>query len=115
MSKDCLFCNIAEKKIPAEVVYEDENLVVFEDISPQAPIHLLLIPRKHIPTLNDLNKQDQELVGKLIFQAKQLAAERGVSEEGYRLVINCNENAGQEVFHIHVHLLAGRPLNWPPG
>ncbi len=111
----CLFCKIVEKKIPARVVHEDGEVVAFEDINPQAPTHLLVIPRKHIPTLNDLTPADDALVGKVYRVAAKLAADRGIAAEGWRTVINTNRGAGQTVFHIHVHLLGGRALTWPPG
>jgi histidine triad (HIT) family protein len=112
---DCLFCNIASGKIPAEKVYEDDDAVAFRDISPQAPTHILIIPRKHIETLNDLGEGDATLIGKLILVARKLADSEGISESGYRTVFNCNQDAGQAVFHIHLHLLGGRAMKWPPG
>jgi histidine triad (HIT) family protein len=112
---ECLFCSIAEGKIPASKVYEDEWCVAFRDIKPQAPTHVLIVPRRHIATLNDLTPADAELVGRLLLAAKKIAADEGVAEAGYRTVINCNQAAGQAVFHIHVHLLGGRNLGWPPG
>jgi histidine triad (HIT) family protein len=112
---DCLFCSIVEKSIPADIVYEDENIVAFRDIAPQAPQHILLIPRQHISTLNDLNADNCQLIGELALSAKKLAGELGFAEDGYRLAMNCNKDGGQTVFHIHMHLLAGRSLEWPPG
>ena len=112
---DCIFCKIAAGDIPADTVYDDGEVLAFRDINPEAPVHLLLIPRRHIPTLNDLSEADAALVGRLYFAGKQIAAELGVAESGYRTVINCNRDAGQLVFHIHMHLLAGRELGWPPG
>ncbi len=112
---DCLFCKIAAKEIPAKIVHEDEELVAFEDISPQAPVHLLVIPRQHISRLNDLEPEHDELVGKIVRLAKKLAKERDIDQAGYRVVMNCNEEAGQSVFHIHLHLLGGRAMQWPPG
>lgn len=112
---DCLFCKIAAKEIPAKIVHEDEELVAFEDISPQAPVHLLVIPRQHISRLNDLEPEHDELVGKIVRLAKKLAKERDIDQAGYRVVMNCNEGAGQSVFHIHLHLLGGRAMQWPPG
>jgi len=111
----CLFCNIAQKKIPATLVYEDDDVVAFEDLNPQAPTHVLVIPRKHIATLNDVQPEDAELIGKVILAAKKIAKESGHAEGGYRLVLNCNKEAGQTVFHIHCHLLGGRAMHWPPG
>ena len=112
---DCIFCKIAAGDIPATTLYDDGDVLAFPDINPEAPIHLLIIPRKHIPTLNDLTEADAALIGRMHLAAKQLAAELGVADSGYRTVINCNHNAGQLVFHIHMHLLAGRELGWPPG
>src|SRR5512141_1995223 len=105
---DCLFCKIASGQIPAKVVHQDDDTVAFMDINPQAPTHLLVIPRKHIPTLNDLTAADDALVGKVYRVAAKLAADRGVAAEGWRAVINTNRGAGQTVFHIHVHVLGGR-------
>ena len=112
---DCIFCKVAAGEIPAETVYEDEQVVAFRDINPVAPTHVLIIPRKHIPTVNDLQPDDAEVVGQLSLAAKKVAAELGVADEGYRLNINTNAGAGQSVFHLHMHLLAGRSFNWPPG
>lgn len=112
---ECLFCSIIEGKIPAQKVYEDGDCVAFRDIKPQAPTHVLIVPRKHIPTLNDLKPEDAELVGRLFLVAKQIAVNEGVADAGYRTVFNCNAAAGQAVFHIHLHLLGGRDLGWPPG
>ena len=112
---DCIFCKIAAGDIPATTLYDDGEVLAFRDINPEAPIHLLIIPRKHIPTLNDLTEVDAALIGRMHWAAKHLAAELGVAESGYRTVTNCNRAAGQLVFHIHMHLLAGRELGWPPG
>lgn len=112
---DCLFCKIVEGQIPATKVYEDERLVAFKDITPQAPLHVLIVPRRHIGTLNDLTAQDDGLVGEMIRRGAALAAEHGSAQHGYRAVFNCNADAGQTVFHIHLHLLAGRRMTWPPG
>lgn len=112
---DCLFCSIAAKKIPATITYEDEHVVAFEDINPKAPIHNLIIPRKHIATINDLTDEDYPLVGHLYKVAKQIAHNLDIQEIGYRTVMNCNKGAGQEVFHIHLHFLGGLDLQWPPG
>ena len=114
MSDDCLFCKIAEGKIPADTVYEDERIIAFRDISPQAPLHVLIVPRKHIATLNDADEQDGDLFGHILLTAKRIAADQGM-QAGYRVVNNCGATAGQSVFHIHFHLLGGRPLGWPPG
>jgi histidine triad (HIT) family protein len=112
---DCLFCKIINKDIPASIVYEDEQCLAFDDINPQAPTHVLIIPKKHIATTNDIAQEDEALVGHLLRVAAQVAKMKGVDESGYRSVVNCNSDAGQEVFHIHVHVLGGRQLAWPPG
>lgn len=112
---DCLFCKIVDKTIPANIAYEDDDVLAFHDISPQAPKHVLVIPKKHISTLNEIENEDLELVGKIVQRAKLLAAELGVDESGYRLVLNCNKDGGQSVYHIHCHMLGGRALQWPPG
>ncbi|HJO39835.1 MAG: histidine triad nucleotide-binding protein [Vicinamibacterales bacterium] len=112
---DCLFCRIVAGEIPATLVHEDEQLVAFEDISPQAPTHVLIVPRRHLATLNDLGPADDGLVGEMVRRAAEIAKARGIAEGGYRTVFNCNREAGQTVFHIHLHLLGGRPLAWPPG
>ncbi len=114
MSQDCIFCKIATGKLSAELVLEEEELLAFKDINPQAPEHIVVIPRKHIPRVSDLETQDVPLMGKLVLAAKKIARERGL-KDGYRLVVNCNSGAGQTVFHIHMHLLGGRNLGWPPG
>ena len=111
----CLFCRIVSGEIPAKIAYRDDDVVAFHDITPQAPAHVLLVPTRHVSSLNDLTPADQELVGKLVYRAAQLAGELGYAERGYRTVFNCNAEAGQTVFHIHLHLLAGRPMGWPPG
>jgi histidine triad (HIT) family protein len=112
---DCLFCKIAAGEIPCKKVYEDERFYAFEDINPQAPTHVLVIPRKHIPTLNDVSDEDSDLLGGLILLASRIARDRGLDSRGFRLNANCLESAGQSVFHIHFHLLGGRPFGWPPG
>ncbi|EKD53648.1 MAG: hypothetical protein ACD_60C00162G0003 [uncultured bacterium] len=112
---DCLFCKIANGAIPAKVVYQDDLVLAFDDISPQAPHHKLIIPRKHIATLNDITIEDNLLISHIVQTAKKLAKDLGVAEQGYRLVMNCNAGAGQTVFHIHAHLLGGRQMIWPPG
>lgn len=112
---DCLFCKIAQGTIPADIVYQDDQVIAFTDIHPHAPHHQLIIPRKHIATINDAGEEDTQLLGHLIQTAKQLAKKYNLAEDGYRLVMNCNAGAGQTVFHIHVHLLGGRRLTWPPG
>ncbi|MFJ1268402.1 histidine triad nucleotide-binding protein [Legionella lytica] len=112
---DCLFCKIAGGAIPATVVYEDEELMAFRDLHPQAPTHVLIIPKQHIATINDATDENQALLGKMILRAKQLAQAEGFSDSGYRLVFNVNPHGGQTVFHIHLHLLGGRSMTWPPG
>ncbi|MCX7703242.1 MAG: histidine triad nucleotide-binding protein [Planctomycetota bacterium] len=111
----CIFCKIVSGEIGAKRVYEDENVVAFEDINPQAPVHILVIPRRHIERVNDLKESDEKLVGHLVLVAKRIAFEKKVAESGYRLVLNCNSDAGQAVFHLHLHLLGGRRMTWPPG
>lgn len=112
---DCLFCKIIRKEIPASIIYEDDKVLAFDDLHPQAPIHKLIIPQKHIATLNDLEPEDVALSGHLLYVAQQIAKKNGIAESGYRVVMNCNAGAGQAVFHIHLHLLGGRPMSWPPG
>ena len=111
----CLFCDIAAGKIESKLLHEDDRCIAFEDINPQAPTHVLVVPREHLSTINDVDEEHEDLVGHLVRVAQQVARDRGHSESGYRLVFNCQEGAGQSVFHIHLHLLAGRPLSWPPG
>ena len=111
----CLFCKIIKREIPAAIVFEDDLMIAFNDINPQAPSHVLIVPKRHIETLTDLTEGDDELVGALVRRAAAIAAERGFAAKGYRTVFNTNRDAGQTVFHIHLHLLAGRALHWPPG
>lgn len=113
MSETCLFCRIVRKEIPAALVFENEHVVAFRDIDPKAPTHVLLVPREHVATLDDAT--DAHMLGELVFAAAQVARAEGLAEGGYRTVINCGANAGQSVFHIHLHLLGGRALAWPPG
>jgi histidine triad (HIT) family protein len=112
---DCLFCRIIAGEIPGSLVHEEQDIVAFKDIKPQAPLHLLIVPRRHIATLNDLAPADDALIGAMVRRAAVLAKQHGYAEPGYRTVLNCNRDAGQTVFHIHLHLLAGRGLGWPPG
>lgn len=112
---NCLFCKIAAKKIDADIVHSDEHVVAFRDINPQAPTHVLIVPRKHIATINDLQDADAETVGRLFLAAKAIAHSEGLAETGFRATMNCMEGAGQSVFHIHLHLLGGRAFKWPPG
>lgn len=115
MSENCLFCKIAAGEIPSTEVYSDEHIVAFRDISPAAPQHILLIPRKHIQSVAALTEQDGELMGKLLLTAKQVAIDLGIAQSGYRCVLNTGEDGGQTVHHLHLHLLAGRQMSWPPG
>ncbi len=112
---ETIFSKIIDKSLPADIVFENDEVLAFRDISPQAPTHILIIPKKQIPTVNDIQVDDAALIGKLFLAAKEIAKKEGLSEDGYRLVVNCQEGAGQTVFHLHVHLIGGRPLNWPPG
>lgn len=112
---DCLFCKIASGEIPAKTVFEDSELVAFHDINPQAPTHILIIPRQHFATLNDTDSKDEPLLGRMVLTAKRLAQLQHLDEAGYRLVFNVNSGGGQEVYHIHLHLLGGRQMKWPPG
>lgn len=111
---DCLFCKIVAGDIPADIVYESDTALAFRDINPQAPTHVLVIPRKHISTINDIGVDDETLIGSLYTAAREIAAAEGIAEEGYRTVMNCNESAGQSVFHIHLHVLGGKRMGWPP-
>ena|SRR4030043_710786 len=111
----CIFCEIADRKRPAKIIYEDDLTMAFEDINPQAPVHVLVIPKKHIPTNLDIKKEDNKLVGNLFQVANKIADEKGIAGRGFRLVMNCNREAGQTVFHMHLHLLGGRIMYWPPG
>ena len=112
---DCLFCKIIEREIPGAIVYEDDRVIAFNDIKPQAPTHVLVVPKRHIESLNELQPGDDQIVGELIRRAAAIAKERGVSAGGFRTVFNTNRDGGQTVFHIHVHLLGGRRMQWPPG
>jgi len=111
----CLFCKIVRREVPASIVYEDDRVLAFNDINPQAPTHVLVIPKRHIETLNDLTPDDDQIVGELSRRAAAIAAERGIAASGYRVVFNTNRDAGQTVSHIHLHLLGGRSMEWPPG
>ncbi len=112
---ECIFCKIAEKSIPAKIVYEDDRAVAFDDIAPQAPVHTLVIPKKHVATIMDVAPEDHGLVGHLCKVAAAVAKEKGIAEKGFRLVMNTNADGGQLVYHIHLHILGGRAMHWPPG
>jgi len=112
---DDLFLKIISREIPADIVFEDDDVLAFRDVNPQAPLHVLIIPKTHIRTINDMQTQDVEIFGKLFFVARKIATEQGIAEDGYRVVMNCNSAAGQTVFHVHLHLLGGRNFAWPPG
>jgi len=113
--KDCIFCKIVRKEIPSNLVYEDDEFLAFEDINPQSPVHALIIPKSHIKSLNDIDEKNSAFFGKLMLVARNIAEERGVSKTGYRVVLNCGIEGGQTVFHLHVHILGGRRMVWPPG
>lgn len=111
----CIFCRIVNKEIPAKVVYEDDRVLAFHDINPQAPYHILVIPKKHLSTLLEISEEDKDLIGHIYMTINKIAQDLGFAERGFRVVVNCKEEAGQTVFHIHFHVLAGRPMDWPPG
>lgn len=112
---DCLFCKLLNGEIPTTFIYEDEKVAAFNDIDPKAPHHILIIPRKHIATLNDIENHETELIGHMMQTAKKIAADKGIEKTGYRVLMNCNVDGGQSVYHLHLHLLGGRRMNWPPG
>ncbi len=112
---DCLFCKIRDGEIKGDIVFENDDVLAFNDVNPQTPVHILIIPKKHIATVNDMDDSDESVMGKLFSAAKNIASQQSIAEDSYRLVVNCNERAGQTVFHIHMHLLAGRNMTWPPG
>ncbi|HCC69354.1 MAG TPA: histidine triad nucleotide-binding protein [Nitrospiraceae bacterium] len=111
----CIFCKIIEKKLPAKIIYEDDLSLAFEDINPQSPVHALVIPKKHISTNLDIKEEDNALIGHLFQVANKIARDKGIAESGFRLVMNCNPESGQAVYHIHLHILGGRRMHWPPG
>ena len=115
VKSDCIFCKIVRKEVSARIVFEDNKILAFEDVRPQAPVHILLIPKFHIEKTSDLTEGNIHMIGELVLAAKRIAKEKGVEESGYRIVANCNKDAGQEVFHLHLHLLGGRKFTWPPG
>jgi histidine triad (HIT) family protein len=112
---DCLFCKIIDRKIPSTIIYEDEHVIAIDDITPRAPQHKLILPKKHIATLNDLSEKDAFIMGHMTQAAKKIASTLGIADDGYRVIINCNAGAGQTVFHLHMHLMGGRIMTWPPG
>ena len=112
---DCIFCKIVTGDIPADIVYQNDHVVAFRDLDPQAPTHILVIPRRHIARLNDLQESDADIIGQLVLAAAEIARQEGIAEDGYRTILNCNDDGGQTVFHIHLHLLGGRRMGWPPG
>ncbi|HMK44795.1 MAG TPA: histidine triad nucleotide-binding protein [Dissulfurispiraceae bacterium] len=112
---DCIFCRIVSRKLPARIIYEDDTVLAFEDIDPKAPVHTLIIPKKHYSTLLDVTEDDNELLGHIINVAQNLARDKGIAERGFRIVTNCNPESGQSVYHIHFHVLGGRQMHWPPG
>ncbi len=112
---DCLFCKMVSGEIKTDVVYEDEHVLAFRDINPQGPVHVLVIPKEHIATLNELEEEHAELMGRMFLTAKKIAEMENMAENGYRTVINCNRHGGQEVYHIHLHVIGGRQMTWPPG
>jgi histidine triad (HIT) family protein len=112
---NCLFCKIISKEIKSNIIYEDEKVVAFLDINPKAPVHILIVPKKHISTILEMEEDDRELIGHIYMVANRLAKEKNIHKDGFRIVLNCNKDAGQEIFHIHFHLLGGRSFSWPPG
>tara|TARA_B100001769_G_scaffold259627_1_gene239542 strand:+ start:360 stop:704 length:345 start_codon:yes stop_codon:yes gene_type:complete len=112
---DCLFCKIRDGEIPGDIVFENDHVIAFNDINPIAPIHILIIPKVHVSTLNDLSDSHTQTMGEILLAAKKIAIEKGIAESGYRTIFNCNKDGQQTVFHIHMHLIAGRQMTWPPG
>lgn len=115
MDPNCLFCKIVAGEIPSDIVYQDDKVVAFSDIKPEAPVHVLIVPRRHIPAISELDEADASVMGELFLAAKKVAKALGINESGYRLVVNNGPDAGQDVFHVHMHLLGGRLFGWPPG
>jgi histidine triad (HIT) family protein len=113
--EDCIFCKIINKEIPASIVYEDERMIAFDDINPQAPVHVLLIPKEHYPSLNEIPEDKKDVLSHLLLKAREIAREKEIGERGYRIVLNTARESGQDVLHIHFHLLGGRQMSWPPG
>lgn len=112
---NCIFCKIVHKEIPSKIIYEDDRVLAFHDIAPQAPVHILIIPKKHYSTLLDIKEDDRELIGYIFNIIKKIAKQTGVDERGFRIVVNCNQEGGQTVYHLHFHILGGRQMHWPPG
>ncbi len=112
---ECIFCQIAQKQTATPLIYEDDQIIAFDDLYPKAPHHKLIVPKMHIPTLNDMRPEHQTLLGHMLLTAKAIAQDIGIAEDGYRTLINCNANGGQVIYHLHLHLLGGRRLDWPPG
>lgn len=112
---DCIFCKIANKDVSSKIIYEDDTILVFEDVNPQAPVHVLIIPKQHIPSLNDIDSDAAEIISHIFMKIPSLAEQLGVQDNGYRIVVNCGTDGGQSVGHLHYHLLGGRTLTWPPG
>ena len=115
MDKECIFCKIVKKEIPVNIIFENNKIMAFIDIKPQSPIHFIVIPKKHISTINDISMDDSNILGQIMYEIKKIAEKYNISKKGFRVVLNCNKDGGQEVFHIHFHVLAGRSLKWPPG
>ncbi len=113
--EECIFCKIINKDLPASVIYEDERMIAFDDINPQAPVHVLLIPKEHFPSLNEIPEEKKDVLSHLLIKAREIAQEKGIAERGYRIVLNTARESGQDVLHIHFHLLGGRQMTWPPG
>ncbi|NLW21965.1 MAG: histidine triad nucleotide-binding protein [Tissierellia bacterium] len=113
--EDCIFCKIVNKEIPSEIIYEDDKVMAFKDVNPQSPVHVLVIPKEHIESSNDIDDNNSQLIGHIFVTIKELAKELGIDEDGYRIVNNCGSFGGQTVYHIHFHLLGGRKFSWPPG
>ncbi|MBS3818200.1 histidine triad nucleotide-binding protein [bacterium] len=113
--EDCIFCQIASKKMPSKVVYEDENILAFQDINPQAPVHILAIPKEHYSSLNEIPQSKKDILSHILLKCRQIAEQQGIGQKGYRIVLNTGKNSGQDVFHIHFHVLGGRKMTWPPG
>ena len=115
MDKDCIFCKIVSREIKSKIVYENDSVLAFKDIDPKAPVHILVIPKKHIQMISDLNRQNKNIISELVVVANEIARQSNIAESGYRIILNCGPDAGQAVFHIHLHLLGGRKMSWPPG